>query len=242
MKPKIHLVMPMAGSGTRFKNNGYSLPKPLIDLKGKPFFVWAAESITNYIEIEDITFVVLLEHIERYKIDKVIKKYYPFSSIHVVKKVLNGAVLSCEAGIKTIIDDKPILFNDCDHAFVCSNFYSFCKLGNFNDIDGALLTFESDCPNYSYVKFDSNRKVIGTVEKCVASNEAICGAYYFKNKTIFEESLKRYLLNCSYSELFVSGIYNEMISIGRSVKTFKVDKHISFGTPIELKQALKNFL
>lgn len=37
MSKGIHLVMPMAGSGSRFYNQGYSIPKPLIEIKGRPF-------------------------------------------------------------------------------------------------------------------------------------------------------------------------------------------------------------
>lgn len=31
--------MPMAGAGSRFYKNGYTLPKPLIEIAGKPFFI-----------------------------------------------------------------------------------------------------------------------------------------------------------------------------------------------------------
>ena len=30
------LILPMAGNGQRFFDAGYNLPKPLIDIKGKP--------------------------------------------------------------------------------------------------------------------------------------------------------------------------------------------------------------
>ena len=49
----INLVMPMAGGGTRFKNNEIDIPKPLIEINEKPFFFWAAQSILKFIEIEN---------------------------------------------------------------------------------------------------------------------------------------------------------------------------------------------
>ena len=52
--PKINLIMPMAGGGTRFKKEGMMLPKPLIELDGHPFFFWATQSIVKYIQ-NDIT-------------------------------------------------------------------------------------------------------------------------------------------------------------------------------------------
>mgnify|MGYP002753037780 CR=1 FL=1 len=55
----INLIMPMAGGGTRFKNNEIDIPKPLIEINGKPFFFWATQSIVKFIEIENLIFVVL---------------------------------------------------------------------------------------------------------------------------------------------------------------------------------------
>lgn len=145
--------------------------------------------------------------------------------------------MTCREGIKTISDGKPVLFNDCDHAFSCNSFYNYCRADELGGIDGILLTFNSHSPKYSYVKFDTSGHVIGTVEKVVASNEAICGAYYFRNREIFDEAVSFYLEKCIYNEYFVSGVYNVMAEHGMNLKTFRTDKHISFGTPEEYEIA-----
>lgn len=239
-KNKIHLIMPMAGGGTRFGNYGFNVPKPLIELQGKPFFFWATQSIVKFIDVQDITFVVLQEHIDKFNIIKRILEYYPEAKFEVVPFVLNGAVLTCKEGVKNISDNNPILFNDCDHGFVCTEFYEFCKEGKYENLDGALLTFKSNDPKYSFVEFDLNGNICRTIEKVVISDEAICGAYYFKNKDIFSTALDKYLIKCQYSEYFVSGVYNIMAESSNVIKSFKVDKHISFGTPNEYKNAVIN--
>src|SRR5574344_1254531 len=141
---KIHLIMPMGGAGSRFFKNGFVMPKPLIEICDKPFFYWATKAISNYIDVEDITFVVLQEHIDSFNIAKIIKKYFPDSNIVVIPELLNGAVLTCMNGVKNIEDDLPIIFNDCDHTFKCSEFNNYCNNGDFSEYDGALLTFESN--------------------------------------------------------------------------------------------------
>lgn len=230
---RIHLIMPMGGGGTRFGNRGFRLPKPLINLQGRPFFYWATQSVKRFVDVEDTIFVVLQEHIEVYALDRRIKEYYPDAIIQVIPEVLNGPVLTCREGLKAVEDDLPILFNDCDHAFICEPFYEYCKWADFADIDGALLTFVSDSPNYSYVKFDEHGNVAGTVEKSVISNEAICGAYYFRNKKIFNEGVETYLNKCAYKEFFISGVYNELFEQKKRLTTFALNEHISFGTPDE---------
>lgn len=234
---KLHLIMPMGGGGTRFENHGFTLPKPLIEIYGKPFFYWAAQSIVKFVDIENITFVVLKEHIENFYIDRTIKEFYPDAKINVIPHVLKGAVLTCIEGITNIPEESPIIFNDCDHLFLSNAFYDFCKKQKFSEIDAALLTFKSDADKYSYVAYDEQGNVSKTVEKQVVSNDAICGAYYFRNKNIFSSAVEKYLINCSYSEYFISGVYNIMADEHMTIKTFETGEHISFGTPDEYETA-----
>jgi len=238
---KVHLIMPMGGKGTRFFKNGYITPKPLIEINGKPFFYWATKSITKFVDIKDLTFAILQEHIDEFNIDKEILKYFPNAKIVVLKEVLNGAVLTCLEAIKNIEDDLPILFNDCDHLFISSNLNNYCNEGNFN-IDGGLLTFKSNNEAYSYIKLDENNNIVGTKEKEVISNYAIGGLYYFGNKKIFEENTNKYLKKCNYSEYFLSGVYNIMAEQKCQIKNFITDEYLSFGTPEEYKIALTSDL
>lgn len=240
MKQKIHLIMPMAGAGSRFFKNGFVMPKPLIEINDKPFLYWSTKSITNFIDIQDITFIVLGKHMEEFKIDAKIKEFFPEAKIVVIPEILNGAVLTCMEGVKEINDDLPIVFNDCDHAFASSNFNKYANGGEFNEIDGGLLTFESNEPKYSFLQMDEKGNVINTVEKKVVSNHAICGAYYFKNKDLFLNCAKEYLNKCNYSEYFMSGVYNIMAEKMMKIANFKCDIHVPFGTPDEYYLAKDN--
>ncbi len=237
---KIHLIMPMGGAGSRFFKNGFVMPKPLIEINGEPFLYWATLSVSNFVDVEDITFVVLQQHIDEFNIDKVILEHFPNAKIEVIPKLLNGAVLTCMNGVKGINDDKPIIFNDCDHMFTCEEFYDFCDKGDFSQVDGALLTFESTDPKYSFLQMNEEGNVVHTVEKQAVSNHAICGAYYFKNKDYFLENANEYLDKCNYSEYFVSGVYNVMAEKNAKIKNFTCDMHLPFGTPDEYYEAEKS--
>lgn len=237
---KIHLIMPMGGAGSRFTKEGFELPKPLLKINDKPFLYWSTQSIVKFVDVLDITFIVLQEHIEKYNIDSEIKKYYPNAKIVIIPQVLNGAVLTCLEGVKNIEDDCPIIFNDCDHIFKSSEFNELCQKGDFENIDGALLTFKSNDPKFSFVKLNEEGKVIGTIEKQVVSDDAICGAYYFKNTALFKEMTNIYLDKCNYSEYFVSGVYNVMADNNKNIIRMTTDYHVAFGTPEEYEEALKS--
>lgn len=238
---KIHLVMPMAGAGSRFYKNGYMLPKPMMEINGHPFLFWATESVRKYVEVEDITFVVLKKHVDENGIDKLIKKYYPDARIEVVPEVLPGATMTCLNGVRSIDDELPVLFNDCDHMFKCDSFYEEmnevlkeqCQL----PYDGALLTFYADTPQYSFVKKDDNGRVTGTAEKVVVSNDAICGAYFFKDAKTFRTATDEYMNACEYPEYFLSGVYNVLCQQQADIRVFQCEYHVNFGTPEEYEEA-----
>lgn len=237
---ELHLIMPMGGAGSRFFSDGFVVPKPLIEIAGLPFFYWAARSIEKYVKVKDITFVVLKQHITENRINEKILDYFPEARIVALDHILNGAVLTCMQGVKDIPDELPVLFNDCDHMFHCQPFYDFISSGEINRADGGLLTFESDKPAFSYVMYNESGEVSGTVEKQVVSRDAICGAYYFKSRKVFENGVAGYLENCGYQEYFVSGVFNELAKQGGRILTFRTDYHVPFGTPEEYREAEKS--
>ena len=234
---KLNLVMPMGGGGTRFGVAGYAVPKPLIEIYGKPFFYWATQSVVKYVGVQSLTFVVLQEHIDGFQIDKRIAAYYPDARIVVIPKVLPGAVMTCLAGVEGQAIEGSVLFNDCDHLFVCRAFYDYCAKGEPDAMDGALLTFRSSDARYSYAQCDADGNVIKTVEKKAVSEDAICGAYYFRDKEIFRQAAQAYLQECGYTEFFVSGVYNVLAGLRAKIRLFSVDSHVSFGTPEEYEAA-----
>ncbi len=233
MKP--HLIMPMGGAGSRFYKNGYMQPKPLIEINNKPFFYWATMSIKKFIDIEDLTFVILQQHIDGFKLDTVINEYFPESQIFVIPEVLPGPVFTALKGAENITDDNPVIFNDCDHMFKCSSLNERFSSNSFLE-DGALLTFKSNGSQFSYVKYDGDR-IVGTVEKKVVSNHAICGAYAFKNAGLFKQMASEYIEDCPYSECFMSGIYNVMCGKGFTIKDYVLDYHVEYGAPEEFEIA-----
>lgn len=234
MKP--HLILPMGGAGSRFYRNGYAMPKPLIEIAGMPFFFWATKSIEKFVDISDLMFVTLREHIEKFCIDIEIKHYFPGAKIVVIPDILPGPVFTCIEGAKIIRDDAPVVFNDCDHMFKSIAFNHAIENGLF-DNEGALLTFEASEQQFSYVRYNELGHVVGTAEKMVVSNKAICGAYAFRNARVFLDVAQKYIRKNKAGECFMSGLYNTLCAEGKKVADYPLDFHVSFGTPEEYENA-----
>jgi dTDP-glucose pyrophosphorylase len=232
------LVIPAAGRGSRFARIGICEPKPLVDLYGRPFFWWAVESVRRVVNLRQMVFVVLEEHITEFFIDKKIKSYYPDATIVAIPEVTGGAAETAKIGLDALVAPGPVAINDCDHAFICQSLPDMLQALQ-NNVDGALMCFQSSDPAYSYIKLDLNREVIGTVEKQVVSPFAIAGCYLFSTPTCFNEVFAQYRKECPYNELFLSGLFNLLTQNHARISMLELDRHCSFGTPEELTKISK---
>ena len=224
----------MAGRGSRFTNFGISEPKPLIELAGRPFFWWAVESVRQTVELSALVFVVLDEHRRDHQIDMRIRAFYPEAQVISIPDVTSGAAETARIGVDALSDDGPIAINDCDHAFLCPGLAVLAE--DFNaQADMALICFRSNNPAYSYVIADAAGRPTGTIEKVVASPHAIAGCYLFGEAALFRRLYDDYATDCSYSELFISGMSNRGPIDERRIVTLEAIKHWSFGTPEEYR-------
>jgi NDP-sugar pyrophosphorylase family protein len=235
------MVMPMAGRGSRFASRGELQPKPLVALAGKPFFWWATESVRSVVEVREMVFVVLKEHVRDWGIDDRVWEFYPEARVVPLAEVTSGAAETARIGLEALTTAGPVAINDCDHAFLCPELVSVTQELS-GALDGALLCFRSDNPAYSYAKVDEAGRVVGTVEKQVVSPYAIAGCYMFSDRARYLSLYEEYRLACAYDELFVSGIYNQMAIKGGAIGRLVASRHISFGTPEELARVNEDSL
>ena len=236
----LNVIMSMAGEGSRFKQVGIDIPKPLIKANGVPFFVRALYGVKDQFNLDDIkiTCVIQKKHAVKYNLDGEIWKNF-HANIAVINEPTRGAVETCLAAHTFIADSDAILILDCDLEWHCHNYMSMiAKLlqEDTSSIGGMLLSFESNDPRYSYAVVE-NGIVTRTAEKEPISNNALVGAYYFNTADDFFDSAFNLFENNELSDIkeyYVSLLYNYLIKSGKIVKLHKVDSLHSFGTPEEL--------
>lgn len=219
MKRKpIHLIVPMAGLGTRF--GGYDKPKPLIIYRYEPLFVNAVRSVLGKLKFATVTFIVRNEHIQKYEIDKIINRCFPDSSIIPIEGTTRGAAETAFIGVYDLLSSGRADFNDgmlvmdCDLCY-CKSFPILSRK-NIENLDGCLFSFKSDNPKYSFVIIDGvDYSARATFEKDNSyTDNAITAPYYIGNMGDFVDafhSLERKFENKEHTgELYMSNIYNEL--------------------------------
>ena len=234
----------MAGEGSRFAKAGWTTPKPLIELNGQPLFKHAISSVAADGIAMKYSFIVRQEHIDKYGIDKGIQSFLPEANIFSVMKTTRGAVETCLMAESAIADDDAVIVMDCDLEFRSAKFIEIIRGILAQSLEqaegGALVSFTSDQPKYSYAEVGDDGLVKHTAEKEVISSHALCGAYFFSSGKRFKQVAHQLLDEPEFKkpEYYVSLLYNYLLARGEKVYLAPMEEYYSYGTPEELQRYL----
>ena len=226
----MNIVIPMAGQGSRFEQAGYTLPKPLIDVNGKPMIQLVVDSINvdaNYI------FLVQKVHYERYDLENVLSTIAPNCTIVQLNGVTEGAACSVLLASDYINNNDPLIIANSDQYIVWKP--TAC-LEMFSNFDAGILTFNASSTKWSYAKTNEQGLVIEVAEKVVISDQATVGIYYWKHGKDFVKYANQMIdKNIRVNnEFYVCPVFNEAIQDGKQVVTSLVDAMWGLGTPEDL--------
>lgn len=235
---KLNILIPMAGAGSRFQQAGYSFPKPLIDVEGKPMIQVVVENLNieaNYI------YVVQKSHREKFNLDTMLNLITPGCRIVETEGITEGAACTALLAKDLIDSDSPLFFANSDQ-FVEWDSNEFMYKMNETDCDGGIVTFRSAHPKWSFAKIDERGLVTEVAEKNPISDIATVGFYYWKKGSDFvkyAESMIEKEIRVN-NEFYVCPVFNEAIGDDKQIRIFDVDKMWGLGTPEDLKHFLEN--
>lgn len=235
---KLNVLIPMAGAGSRFEAAGYTFPKPLIDVHGKPMIQVVVENLgfeANYI------FVVQSAHRKAYNLDSMLNLIAPGCSVVEVDGVTEGAACTALAAKDYIDNDSPLFFANSDQ-FVEWDAAEFMYRMQESDADGGIVTFKATHPKWSYAKVDDNGFVTEVAEKNPISDNATVGYYYWKHGSDFVKYANQMIANDVRvnNEFYVCPVFNEAIADGKDIRIKEVNKMWGLGTPEDLAYFLSN--
>lgn len=235
-------LIPLAGQGQRFLDAGYKVPKPLIEVSGKPMIIQASEALPS---CNRNIFVCLKEHLENYPLKEELLKVYPNAKITVLDEVTQGQACTCEIGLQGEDLDKPLFIGACDNSMI----FDYDKLDEIIECSDVLaFTFRNNSASernpkaYGWLKVDDLNNITDVSVKIPISNNprndhAIVGAFYFKSAKMFLDCLK-YLYDNNIrvnNEFYADSCIEAAIKLGLKAKVFETDRYICWGTPDDYK-------
>jgi HAD superfamily hydrolase (TIGR01509 family) len=236
---KLNVLIPMAGAGSRFETAGYTFPKPLIEVNGKPMIQVVVENLNidaNFI------YIVQKKHREKYNLDSLLNLITPNCTIVEVDGITEGAACTTLLAKEFINNNNPLIMSNSDQ-FVEWDSNEFMYKMNENNCDGGILTFKSTHPKWSFVKVNENGYVTEVAEKKPISDVATVGIYYWKNGSDyvkFAEQMVEKNIRVN-NEFYVCPVFNEAVYDDKKIRTFNVETMWGLGTPEDLNIFLKNY-
>lgn len=237
----MNVLIPMAGAGSRFASQGYTFPKPLIEVKGKPMIQVVVENLNikaNYI------FIVQKEHYDKYNLNYLLPLIAPNCKIVQVSGMTEGAACTTLLAKEFINNEEPLILANSDQFVVWDSNETLYAFQN-GDCDGGILTFPSTHPKWSYAKLNEDGYVKEVAEKKPISEHATVGIYYWRKGSDYVKYAEQMIKNNIRvnNEFYVCPVFNEAIGDGKKIRIKEIQKNgmWGIGTPEDLNYFLENY-
>lgn len=242
MSNKIDIVITMGGLGSRFRKVGYTVPKYMIEAKGKTLFEWSMISLEGYKDqVDKYIFIAMKD--ESVDVEGFIKsrcEALGFANYHVIllDYLTDGQATTAMLASKYWNPENALLIYNID---------TYVEAGEMNSEelkgDGFIPCFQAPGDHWSFVRLDEEGKVVEIKEKKRISNYCTLGAYYFKTCELYRNLYNEYysmndtLVN---GEKYVAPLYDYLLSKNGEIYISDVprDKVHVLGTPEELEAFL----
>lgn len=240
------LIIPMSGFGERFRRAGYTVPKPLIHIDGRPIIEYILQMFDNP---SDVVFICNEEHLANpaFEMENQLRSLCPRGIIASVKPHRLGPVHALRMAREFISDDGPVVVNYCD--FTC--YWDWKHFQNYvtsSQLSGSIPAYKGFHPhslgptNYAYLQV-ANDRVIDIQEKrpFTASKMdefASSGTYYFSSSNVMFDAFDWLIKNdiSVGGEYYVSLAYKYLLALGLPVSVYPLEHFMQWGTPEDVAE------
>jgi NDP-sugar pyrophosphorylase family protein len=242
----MQIIIPMSGFGERFRKVGYTVPKPLIQIDGKPIVQHVVEMFSDE---DDIVFICNRDHLncKEYRMREILEEIAPNGVIHAIDPHKLGPVHAVLKVIDYIDLGKPTIVNYAD--FTCDwDYADFCSNVKQSKCDGSIPCYRGFHPHtlwsnyYAYVE-EVGMQALDIQEKTPFTDSpreefASSGTYYFKSGKLMQHYFERCVEeNLTVGgEYYVSMVYKPMMEDHLNIKVYELEHFMQWGTPSDLEE------
>jgi dTDP-glucose pyrophosphorylase len=235
----INIVIPMAGRGSRFSQAGYTLPKPLLPVFGRPMIEVVIENLRPT-QPHRFTFICQREHLVVRALENTLLQAGPDTQIVPIDHVTEGAACTVLLAEAVINNDDALMIANCDQ-YIATSIDAYLNRMSEGRFDGFIMTMTANDPKWSFVGLDADDNVNRVVEKQVVSDEATVGIYNYQRGRDFIAAAHEMIASNdrTNNEFYVAPVYNYMIRRTQRVGYMNIGSDragmYGLGTPIDLE-------
>lgn len=242
----MQIIIPMSGFGERFRRAGYTVPKPLIEIDGKPII---AHVIDMFPGEQDFIFICNQDHLDNpdYRMEAILQAYCPTGKVIGIPAHKLGPIHAVRQVEHLVNPDAPVVVNYCD--FTCYwDWQNFKKFVKATACVGAIPAYKGFHPhtlgstNYAYIQ-----EALGWVKDIQEKQPytdnrmeefASSGTYYFDSGKTMSEAFRATMeqqLNIG-GEYYVSLAYKPLLAASRLVAVYPLQHFMQWGTPDDVRE------
>ena len=241
------LVVPMAGMGQRFTNEGYAVTKPLIPVSGKPMVMQAVNDLPPAVHH---AFVLRKDMPGHQEISSMLRHTYPDAVIETIPHVTEGQACTALIGMKAL-ERKigeipgPVTFGACDNGMLY-DVTAFRAMADAPDVDVIVWGVRG------HINAMRNPQMFGWIDAeggairhisvkrplgSPATDPIVLGTFTFKRAEDFRKVVNRLIARNGRvnNEFYIDSCINDAIDLGLRCHLFEVDSFLSWGTPNDLR-------
>jgi len=241
------VIVPMAGLGQRFIDEGYSITKPLISVSGDPMVIKAVNDLPK---AKNYSFVLRSDTTDYNSIVLRIKKEFPSAIVKTINKITDGQASTAMLGFEEIENTigtvpGPITVGACDNGAIY-NQETFLELINDKSIDVIVWGYRGHINAIRRPEMfgwiDEDNSVIKNISVKTPLNNPnhdpiVTGTFTFKNMEIFSNCMDNLFKRDGKikGEFYLDSCINDALNLGYKCVLFEIDHYLSWGTPNDFK-------
>lgn len=250
------IICPCAGIGSRFQQEGFTRPKPLIDVGGLPMIGRVIESIKD-LEFFNAKLILIMQHSHLaaryedsgyvvdgyYLVNKALKQWNGYKKVIEIDGLTEGAVSTTLLASKYIENEEELIILNSDQ-YLDTDLIKFVNYSR--NFDGCLMTFPNKESKWSYCEvneYNGDRLVDKVEEKVhLPGDHANVGFYWWKTGYLYLNAAasmieKNIRVN---NEFYIAKIYCELLRECR-ISNYEIfyEEMFPMGTPVDLLESAK---
>ncbi len=254
----MNILIPMAGEGRRFLEQGYTVSKPALPTYSRktgekvPMVVCATQDLPD---VEKDGANIIYVDRDFHKADgteTVIKVYYPNAVFVTLDHLTEGQACTCMEALSKMNLEGELLIAGCDNGMIIDieKFHAAKKSAEvlvFTYRHNEAVLKNPDAYGWM-ITAEEDTKITGvSVKKAISENplqdHAVVATFWFKSGNIFFEAAKKMIEENDRinGEFYVDEVIKHALELGCNTEVFEIERYIGWGTPEDYEIYQKTF-